>query len=93
MCVCVCVYIYIYICMHAQSLHSYLNLCDSMDCTLPGSSVHWTLQARILENLSANGGDLRYSNSIPGSERSLRGRHGYLLQYSCLQNPMDRGAW
>ena len=31
--------------------------------------------------------------SIPESERSPRDRNGYLLQYFCLENPMDRGAW
>ena len=31
--------------------------------------------------------------SIPGSERNPRGGHGNPLQYSCLENPMDRGAW
>ena len=31
--------------------------------------------------------------SIPGSERSPREGNGYPLQYSCLVNPMDRGAW
>ena len=31
--------------------------------------------------------------SIPGSGRSLGGGHGYPLQYFCLENPMDRGAW
>ena len=30
---------------------------------------------------------------IPGSGRSLGGGHGNPLQYSCLENPMDRGAW
>ena len=35
--------------MSAQSLQSYLTLCDSMDCSLPGSSVHGVLQASILE--------------------------------------------
>ena len=35
--------------MHAQLLHSCLTLCDLMDCSLPGSSVHGILQARILE--------------------------------------------
>ena len=37
-----------------------------------------------------NAGDL---SSIPGSERSPGRRHGNPLQYSCLENPMDRGAW
>ena len=31
--------------------------------------------------------------SIPGSERSLGGGNGNTLHYSCLENPMDRGAW
>ena len=31
--------------------------------------------------------------SIPGLGRSLGGGHGNPLQYSCLENPMDRGAW
>ena len=33
------------------------------------------------------------SSSIPGSGRSPGGGHGNPLQYSCLENPMDRGAW
>ena len=36
-------------CMPANLLQSYSSLCDSMDCSLPGSSVHGILQARILE--------------------------------------------
>ena len=35
--------------MHAKSLQSCLTLCDTMDCSLPGSSVHEILQAKILE--------------------------------------------
>ena len=31
--------------------------------------------------------------SIPGSRKSLGGEHGNTLQYSCLENPMDKGAW
>ena len=37
------------ICVSAQSLQSRLTLCDPVDCSLPGSSVHGILQARILE--------------------------------------------
>ena len=37
------------ICMHAKSRQSCLTLCDPMDSSLPGSSVHGILQARILE--------------------------------------------
>ena len=42
------------------------------------------------EESACNVGDL---GSIPGSERSLGKRNGNPLQYSCLENPMGRGAW
>ena len=38
-------------------------------------------------------GDIRDVGLIPGSGRSPEGGHGNLLQYSCLENPVDRGAW
>ena len=41
----------------------------------------------------ANAGDVRDTGSIPGSGRSPGGGHGNPLQYSYLENPMDRGAW
>ena len=47
----------------------------------------------VVKNLPANAGDSRDSGSIPGSGRSPGGGHGNSLQYSCLENPMDRGAW
>ena len=39
-------------CMHAKSLQSCLSVCDPMDCSLPGSSVHGILQARMLERVA-----------------------------------------
>ena len=45
------------------------------------------------KNLPANAGDIRHVGSIPGSGRSPGGRHGNPLQYSCLESPMDSGAW
>ena len=47
----------------------------------------------MVRNLSANAGDIRDLGSIPGSGRSLGGGHGNSLQYSFLENPMDRGTW
>ena len=47
----------------------------------------------MVKNLPANAGDARDVGSIPGSGRSAGGEHGNPLQYSCLENPMDRGAW
>ena len=41
---------------------------------------------------ASNGGDIRDVGSIPGSGRSPGGGHSDPLQYSCLENPMDRGA-
>ena len=50
--------------------------------------------ALMVKNLSANAGDIRDAGSIPGSGRFPRGGNGnYPLQYSCLENPMDREAW
>ena len=48
--------------------------------------------ALVVKNLPANA-DVRDIGSIPGSGRFPGGGHGNLLQYSCLENPMDRGAW
>ena len=48
----------------------------------PGGSVE--------ENLSANTGDM---GSVPGLRRSPGEGNGNPLQYSCLENPMDKGAW
>ena len=44
----------------------------------------------VVKNLPANAGD---TGSIPGSGKSPKGGNGHPLQYSCLRNPMDRGAW
>ena len=46
----------------------------------------------VVKNLSANGRDIRDAGSIPGLGSSPGGGHGSSLQYSCLENPMDRGA-
>ena len=50
----------------------------------------WWLSGKVFACHAGNLGD---GNSIPGSERSFGGGHGNPLQYSCLENPMDRGAW
>ena len=47
--------------------------------------------ALVTKSSSVNAGDVRDMSSIPGWERSPRGGHGNPLQYSCLENPMDRG--
>ena len=47
----------------------------------------------VVKNLPANEGDARNADAIPRSGRTPGGRHGNPLQYSCLENPMARGAW
>ena len=47
---------------------------------------------QVVKNLPANAEDERDAGSIPGSGRFPGGGHGNLLQCSCLENPMDRGA-
>ena len=47
----------------------------------------------MVNNPSANAGDSRDTGSIPESGRSPGGENGNPLQYSCLENAMDRGAW
>ena len=47
----------------------------------------------MIKNPPANAGDKRDMGSVSGSGRSPGGGHGDPLQYSCLETPMDRGAW
>ena len=47
----------------------------------------------MVKNLPVNIGDVEYLSLIPGSGRSLGEGNGNPLQYSCLENPVDRGAW
>ena len=56
--------------------------------TTPGASQ----VALVVKNPFANAGDIR-DMGIPGSGRFPGGGHSNPFQYSCLENPMDRGAW
>ena len=56
-----------------------------MDRSFPGGTM--------VKNPPANTGDTREAALIPGSIRSPGEGNGNPLQYSCLENPMDRGAW
>ena len=47
----------------------------------------------VEKNTPANGGDIRDVGSIPELGRSFGGGHGNPFQCSCLENPVDRGAW
>ena len=49
-------------------------------------------EALVVKNSPANAGDIRDVGPVPGLGRSPGGGHGNSLQYSCPENPMDRGA-
>ena len=49
--------------------------------------------ALVVKNPPASAGDAGDVDLIPGSERSFGEGNGNPLQYSCLENPIDRGAW
>ena len=51
---------------------------------------YWASQVAQTVESACNAGD---SDWIPGSGRSPGGEHSNPLQYSCLENPMERGAW
>ena len=68
----------LFLCLFCLSVDTLTSLAGGF----PGGSV--------VKNPPANAGDV---GLIPGSERSLGEGNGNPLQYSCLENPMDRGAW
>ena len=65
-------------------------MCDRGGC-MPAQGAFQV--ALVVKNLPANAGDIRDLGSVPGLGRSLGEGNGKPLQYSCLENPMDRGAW
>ena len=77
----------------AKSLQSCPILCDPVDGGPPGSPAPGILQTRTGKNLRAKMGYVREVGSIPGWRRSPGRGHGNPLQYSCLENPLARGAW
>ena len=67
------------------------KLRNAKDCQqLPEGRKRVSLVTQMVKHLPSNVGDL---GSIPGSGRSLGGGNGNPLQYSCLENSMDREAW
>ena len=61
---------------------------------MPVKSLHSASQvAPVVKNPPDKAGDIRAVGSIPGLGRSPGGGHGNTLQYSCLESPMDSGAW
>ena len=71
----------------------YIPLGMCCQITVPHCHLRVFLSSSVVKNLPASAGDTGDKGSIPGSERSLGGGNGYSLQYSCVENRMDRGAW
>ena len=79
MCVCVCIHTHTRIYIYTYT-HIY--------------SIQWASQvAQVVKNPSTNAGDKRDASSIPGLGRSPGVGNGNPLQYSCLENSMDRKGW
>ena len=65
----------------------------SISIITPSRAIPWTSQvALVVKDLAANAGDIRDMHSIPRLGRCPGGGHGNPFQYSCLENPVDRGA-
>ena len=74
--------------MGSQSLTQLKQLSNSSSSS---SYMHWGFpDGSVAKNLPENAGDV---GSVPGSGRPPGERNGSPLQYSCLENPMDGGAW
>ena len=81
----------IQLCIYLIYIHSFLKI------FLSTMAYHRILSivgvVLMVKNLPANAGDIRDAGSIPGSGRPPGGQHDNPLQYSCLENPTDRGVW
>ena len=69
-------------------LYDTVPIVNTVYCALQASQL-----ALVVKILPANTGDIRDMDSLPGLGRSPGGGHSNPLQYFCLENPMDRGAW
>ena len=80
-------------------LHTYYVTCDLFTSriywmAMVWQALSWSIQVVVVvKKLSASAGDVRDMSLIPGLGRSSGEGHGNPLQYSCLENPVDRGAW
>ena len=99
-CLSICPAVYLSVSL-SICLSIYLSSCLSI-CLYPSvclSIYHLSIclpdftAGSAVKNLPANAGDARDPGSIPGSGRSPGGGNGNPLQYPCLENPMDGGAW
>ena len=79
--------------LNSEAAHSFHSLCMFSSKLIKLKIMRVSQGALVVKNVPANAGDIREVGSIPGSGRSPGEGHGNPLQYSCLENPMGRGAW
>ena len=70
-----------------------MQTADSLEKTMRLGKIESSQVVLVVKNLPANAGDVRDQGSIPGLGRSPGEGNGNSLQYSCLEKPMERGAW
>ena len=73
-----------------MTIETLLRVCQSFNLIF---NFAWLFVALVVKNRPANTGDIRDAGSVPGWGRSSGEGNGNPLQYSCLENPMDRGTW
>ena len=66
---------------------------NELPCSFGVMQTSWASQWLQVKNLPANAGDLRDAGSVPRLGRSPEEGNDNAHQYSCLENPMDGGAW
>ena len=76
-----------------SNLHLLCLQVDSSPLSFPEKPESSSQVALVVKNLIANAGDIRDVGSIPGLGSFPAEGNSNPLQYSCLENPMDRGAW
>ena len=72
---------------------SYAVRREELDLVISRHNIRPSQEALLVKNPPADAGDIKDAGSIPGSGRFPEEGNDYPLQYSCLENPMDRGAW
>ena len=73
--------------------HCRIQISNALNWCFQPSNHKVASQVTVVKNRPANAGDTRGRGLIPGLRRSLRVGNGNLMQYSCLENSMNRGAW
>ena len=73
-----------------MTIETLLRVCQSFNLIF---NFAWLFVALVVKNRPASTGGIRDAGSIPGWGRSSGEGNGNPLQYSCLENPMDRGTW